>query len=148
MAISWIHWAGTNLLLYLCVNLALHLNYVISAYWCFQVKCVEVSVAILYILLVFAFFGWSFFGRMRQRRGSGSSEEPLLNVIHDDDIDSVNLHKDESVATKVNLDISGGIFDNLGYKKKCSKIHDLLQFRSCFVCMPHTNWGFMDIGMH
>ncbi|CAN6688278.1 unnamed protein product [Malus baccata var. baccata] len=65
-----------------------------------EVKCIEVSVAILYILLVFAFFGWSFFGRMGQRRGSGSSGEPLLNVIHDDDIDSVNLHKDESVATK------------------------------------------------
>ncbi|ONH92500.1 hypothetical protein PRUPE_8G178600 [Prunus persica] len=65
-----------------------------------EVKCIDFSVAILYILLISAFFGWGLFHRTSERRRVESSKEPLLNVIHDDGIDSVNLQRDESVVTK------------------------------------------------
>lgn len=87
-------------------SLLVHLNNLSTNYWCFQVKCIDFSAAILYILLISAFFGWGLFHRTRERRRAESSNEPLLNVIHDDLIDFVNLQKDESVVTKVNLDFS------------------------------------------
>ncbi|KAK3010810.1 hypothetical protein RJ639_011494, partial [Escallonia herrerae] len=44
-----------------------------------KVKCVDFSVAVLYIILVSAFFGWGFFHRTGERRRSASSMKPLLN---------------------------------------------------------------------
>lgn len=87
-------------------SLLVHLNNLSTDHWCFQVKCIDFSVAILYVLLISAFFGWGLFHRTSERRRVESSKEPLLNVIHDDGIGSVNLQKDESVVTKVNLDFS------------------------------------------
>ncbi|PON66253.1 Niemann-Pick C type protein [Parasponia andersonii] len=49
-----------------------------------KVRCIELSVAILYILLVSAFLGWGFSHRTRERRTPSSSVEPLLNVLHDE----------------------------------------------------------------
>ncbi|PON78470.1 Niemann-Pick C type protein [Trema orientale] len=49
-----------------------------------KVRCIELSVAILYILLVSAVLGWGFSHRMRERRTPSSSVEPLLNVLHDE----------------------------------------------------------------
>ncbi|PRQ25180.1 putative protein patched/dispatched [Rosa chinensis] len=65
-----------------------------------EIKCIDVSVAIMYILLVFAFFVWGLFYRKRERRRAGSTKEPLLSAIDDDDINPVNLQKDESFARK------------------------------------------------
>ena len=69
----------------------------------FQIKCIDFSVAIVYILLVAAFFGWVLFHRKRERRRTGSTKEPLLSAIDDDDINPVNLQNDESFARKVSL---------------------------------------------
>ncbi|KAK1560393.1 hypothetical protein Q3G72_026113 [Acer saccharum] len=43
-----------------------------------KVKCVEIVVVILYMLLVSAFFGWGLFQRTRERRAPASTVEPLL----------------------------------------------------------------------
>ncbi|KAF4357680.1 hypothetical protein F8388_007216 [Cannabis sativa] len=53
-----------------------------------KVRCIELSVTILYIVLISAFLAWSFSHRTRERRIPSSSVEPLLNVLHDE-IDSV-----------------------------------------------------------
>ncbi|KAK9944387.1 hypothetical protein M0R45_009958 [Rubus argutus] len=59
-----------------------------------EVKCIDFSVAILYILIVSAFFGWVLFHRKKERRRTGFREEPL--IFHDMN----RLQKDENVATK------------------------------------------------
>ncbi|GAV60134.1 Patched domain-containing protein [Cephalotus follicularis] len=51
----------------------------------FKAKCIEFSLAIVYILLVSAFFGWSLFHRTRER--SASSTEPLLKSLGEDEND-------------------------------------------------------------
>ncbi|XP_057440804.1 uncharacterized protein LOC130732832 [Lotus japonicus] len=43
-----------------------------------KVRCVDLSLAVLYIVLVFVLFGWILLQRTRQRRRLGSSAEPLL----------------------------------------------------------------------
>ncbi|KAH7518258.1 hypothetical protein FEM48_Zijuj09G0152400 [Ziziphus jujuba var. spinosa] len=65
-----------------------------------KIRCIELAVAILYIILVSAFFGWGLFHRTSERRRPTASMEPLLNVMHDD-FDSDNLQKDESHTTEV-----------------------------------------------
>ncbi|XP_060676138.1 uncharacterized protein LOC107427228 isoform X2 [Ziziphus jujuba] len=65
-----------------------------------KIRCIELAVAILYIILVSAFFGWGLFHRTSERRRPTASMEPLLNVMHDD-FDSDNLQKDESHITEV-----------------------------------------------
>ncbi|XP_050366394.1 uncharacterized protein LOC126784899 isoform X2 [Argentina anserina] len=65
-----------------------------------EVKCLDFSVSIAYILLVSAFFGWGLFHRKRERRRTGSTKEPLLSAIDDDDINPDNLQNDESFARK------------------------------------------------
>lgn len=67
-----------------------------------QIRCIEFTVAILYILFVSAFFGWGLFHQKMERRRHSSSTEPLLNVMRDD-FDSDNLQKDESHSTEVNV---------------------------------------------
>ncbi|XP_004491642.1 uncharacterized protein [Cicer arietinum] len=44
-----------------------------------KVRCVDFSLALLYILLVFVLFGWVLLKRTRQERSLGSNVEPLLN---------------------------------------------------------------------
>ncbi|XP_062086533.1 uncharacterized protein LOC133792637 isoform X2 [Humulus lupulus] len=56
-----------------------------------KVRCIELSVTILYIFLISSFLAWSFSHRTKERRTPSSSVEPLLNVLHDE-IDSVKGH--------------------------------------------------------
>ncbi|MED6106320.1 NPC intracellular cholesterol transporter 1 [Stylosanthes scabra] len=44
-----------------------------------KVRCVEFSMAILYVVLICMFFGWVLLQRRRERRRLGSDAEPLLN---------------------------------------------------------------------
>lgn len=60
-----------------------------------KVRCIELSVAILYVLFVSAFLGWGLFHRTRERRTPSSIMEPLLNALHDE-IDSDKIQKNES----------------------------------------------------
>lgn len=53
-----------------------------------KVKCVDLSMAILYILLVSAFLGWGFFYRRTERTGPASSAKPLLSKV--DSFDEAN----------------------------------------------------------
>ncbi|KAJ8618328.1 hypothetical protein MRB53_014514 [Persea americana] len=60
-----------------------------------KVKCVEFSLAIVYIVLVTAFFGWGLLHRTRERKGPSPRMKPLLNV-KDEGGHSVNKQEDES----------------------------------------------------
>jgi len=60
------------------------------------VKCIDFSMAILYVLLVSGFLGWGFFHGNTERGGLPSSTKPLL-----DKIDSVEEETDDNVVQKV-----------------------------------------------
>uniref|UniRef100_A0A7C9FG71 SSD domain-containing protein n=2 Tax=Opuntia streptacantha TaxID=393608 RepID=A0A7C9FG71_OPUST len=65
-----------------------------------KVKCIDFSMAILYVLLVSGFLGWGFFHGNTERRGLPSSTKPLL-----DKIDSVEEETDDNVVQKVSASI-------------------------------------------
>ncbi|KAL5562347.1 hypothetical protein UlMin_032094 [Ulmus minor] len=72
-----------------------------------KVRCVELAVAILYILLVSAFFGWGFFYHTHEKSTPVSSSEPLLNVLHDE-IEYDNVRKDESQVHGIASQVTKG----------------------------------------
>ncbi|TKY57553.1 Niemann-Pick C1 protein [Spatholobus suberectus] len=59
-----------------------------------KVRCVEFSLAILYVVLVFVLFGWALLQRTRGRRRHGSNVEPLLNDMVGEGSSFANLQKD------------------------------------------------------
>lgn len=61
-----------------------------------QVKCLDFSVAILYIILVFAFLGWASLTRTRERRAA-AGKEPLLSSMDEVEADSTEIQKDGKV---------------------------------------------------
>ena len=54
----------------------------------------EFSLGILYVVLVFMFFGWVLLQRRRERRRPGSNVEPLLNDMAGEGSSFGNLQKD------------------------------------------------------
>lgn len=66
-----------------------------------KVKCLDFSVAILYIILVFAFLGWASLNRTRERRAA-ASKEPLLSSIDEVEADSTEIQKDGKVPRLIN----------------------------------------------
>ncbi|XAR73057.1 hypothetical protein NMG60_11019915 [Bertholletia excelsa] len=73
-----------------------------------KLKCIEFSLAVFYIILVSALFGWALFHRKRERRISSSSTKPLLNDADESEIDDINMQQDEIkvhgiVASEVQL---------------------------------------------
>ncbi|XP_012067168.1 NPC intracellular cholesterol transporter 1 isoform X2 [Jatropha curcas] len=56
-----------------------------------QVKCIDISVAIVYILLISALVGWALFHQTRERRRPASSKEPLLKFMDEGEDDSSNI---------------------------------------------------------
>lgn len=76
-----------------------------------KARCIEVSVAILYIVLVSVFLGWGFFHRKRERSPT-SRTKPLMNVNDGGVIRQVNKQKDENIPMQMLEDvpqISNGI---------------------------------------
>lgn len=74
--------------------------------WPLKVKCLDFSVAILYIILVFAFLGWASLNRKRERRAA-ASKEPLLSSMDEVEADSTEIQKDGKVPrliTRFQLD--------------------------------------------
>ncbi|KAL5858640.1 hypothetical protein ACOSQ3_006098 [Xanthoceras sorbifolium] len=67
-----------------------------------KVKCVEILVVIVYILLVSAFFGWSLFQRKRERRAPTSTVEPLLKLTDEGVPHSSHMQEDENISLKAN----------------------------------------------
>ncbi|XP_059647380.1 uncharacterized protein LOC132293774 isoform X2 [Cornus florida] len=59
----------------------------------FKVRCIEFSLAILYIILVSAFFGWGLFHRTKERRRAASTMKPLLEYKDEGEINYVNVQK-------------------------------------------------------
>lgn len=66
-----------------------------------KVKCLDFSVAILYIILVFAFLGWASLNRTRERRAA-ASKEPLLSSMDEVEADSTEIQKDGKVPWLIN----------------------------------------------
>ncbi|XP_057966308.1 uncharacterized protein LOC131156550 [Malania oleifera] len=70
-----------------------------------EAKCIEFALAILYIILVCAFFGWGLFHRTRERRRPASTMKPLLNIMDDHEInsnDSVTMKDHEMIPPVMN----------------------------------------------
>lgn len=53
-----------------------------------QVRCIELSMALLYILLVSSFFGWATFSRTRDITQPDGSSESLVRLLEGDGINS------------------------------------------------------------
>ncbi|KAL0361852.1 UNVERIFIED_CONTAM: NPC intracellular cholesterol transporter 1 [Sesamum radiatum] len=69
-----------------------------------KAKCVEVAVAILYIILVSLFLGWGFFHRKRNR-SPASRTKPLVNVPNGGIIRRANSQKDENIPMQMLEDV-------------------------------------------
>lgn len=61
-----------------------------------KVRCVDFSLALLYVLLVFVLLGWVLLQRTRQERRVGSDVEPLLNDMGDEGSSFTNIQRDET----------------------------------------------------
>ncbi|XP_019086605.1 PREDICTED: Niemann-Pick C1 protein-like isoform X3 [Camelina sativa] len=53
-----------------------------------KVRCIELSMALVYIVLVSCFFGWGVLNRRRDITNPGDSAEPLLHPLEEDGITS------------------------------------------------------------
>jgi len=54
----------------------------------FQVRCIELSMALVYVLLVSCFFGWAGLNRRRNTTQPLDSSKPLLHPVEEDGINS------------------------------------------------------------
>ncbi|KAI5432551.1 hypothetical protein KIW84_020023 [Lathyrus oleraceus] len=68
-----------------------------------KVRCVDFSIALLYILLVFVLFGWVFMQRTRQEGRVGSNVEPLLNDTGGEGSSFTNIPRDETHPEEVQV---------------------------------------------
>lgn len=78
-------------------------------YWtCFilqmQAKCIDIAVAILYIVLVSAFLGWRLFYLNRQKENAPSRAKPFWNAMEGGELHS-NQQKEENLSIQVHADI-------------------------------------------
>ncbi|KAL2936836.1 NPC intracellular cholesterol transporter 1-like protein 1b [Bienertia sinuspersici] len=80
----------------------------------FEMKCIDLSMTILYILLLSAFLGWGFFYRTTERGAAASSTQPLLNEADSIDEASVDTFdvKDIKTAPQSQSTIQGFMTDN------------------------------------
>ncbi|KAL7116492.1 hypothetical protein ACP275_03G008100 [Erythranthe tilingii] len=69
-----------------------------------KAKCVEVAVAILYVVLVSVFLGWGFFYKKR-KTSPVSRTKPLVNVPNGGIIRRVNSRKDENIPMQMLEDV-------------------------------------------
>ncbi|CAI9117104.1 OLC1v1018440C1 [Oldenlandia corymbosa var. corymbosa] len=69
-----------------------------------QAKCVEVAVAVLYIVLVSLFLGWGFWHK-KKGRAPDSRTKPLVNVTNVGVLRHVNSQKDENIPMQMLEDV-------------------------------------------
>ncbi|KAL2499279.1 Patched family protein [Abeliophyllum distichum] len=69
-----------------------------------KAKCVDVAVAILYIILVSVFLGWGFVHRKRGK-SSDSRTKPLVNVTNGGVVRQVNRQKDDNIPMQMLEDV-------------------------------------------
>ncbi|KAH0974444.1 hypothetical protein GBA52_016343 [Prunus armeniaca] len=65
-----------------------------------KAKCIDLAVAILYIVLVSVFFGWGLFRRTR-KANPASMTNPWWNVMDDSEVHSINREKNENPPMQV-----------------------------------------------
>lgn len=65
-----------------------------------QAKCIDLAVAILYIVLVSVFFGWGLFRRTR-KANPASMTNPWWNVMDGSEVHSINREKNENPPMQV-----------------------------------------------
>ena len=78
-------------------------------YLLLQAKCIDIAVAILYVILVSAFLGWRLFYLNGQKKPA-SRKKPLWNAMEGGDLHSVNRQKEENPSIQVPADISFQVF--------------------------------------
>ncbi|XP_019173720.1 PREDICTED: Niemann-Pick C1 protein [Ipomoea nil] len=72
--------------------------------WSLKAKCIEVAVAIIYIVLVSLFLGWGFVHR-RKERAPVSSTKPLISAPDAGIIRQINKQKDDNVPMQMLEDV-------------------------------------------
>eukprot|EP01018_Ginkgo_biloba_P029410 Gb_36406 [translate_table: standard] len=65
-----------------------------------KVKCVDFAMAIVYILLVFAIFGWGFLHRTARSNKASSRMKPLLHTEEENELRSVNRSEHETLPVQ------------------------------------------------
>ncbi|XAR61542.1 hypothetical protein NMG60_11015995 [Bertholletia excelsa] len=70
-----------------------------------KAKCVDISMVILYIILVSVFLGWGLFHR-KGKRIPAHRTKPLVNVTNGSDSHSVNQQKDENPSMQILIGLS------------------------------------------
>ena len=73
----------------------------VSVQWCLQVRCLEFSLVVSYIVLVTVLFGWVRFQGTRERGRLGSNVEPLLGDMGANERSTGGLQKDENNLMEV-----------------------------------------------
>lgn len=71
-----------------------------------QAKCVDIVVAILYIILVSAFLGWRLFYLNGKKKNAPSRAKPFWNAMEGGEVHSANQQKEENPSIQVHVDIS------------------------------------------
>lgn len=64
-----------------------------------QATCVDISLAILYIILVSLFFGWGFLHRTRER--NAAQRKPLSNIDDGNRLHGMETQKNEDLPMEV-----------------------------------------------
>ncbi|KAL6509851.1 hypothetical protein OROGR_022339 [Orobanche gracilis] len=70
-----------------------------------KAKCVEVAVAILYIMLVSVFLGWGFFHRKRRSRPDARTK-PVINIPSGSVVRRINSQKNENIPMQMLEDVA------------------------------------------
>ncbi|KAH1109328.1 hypothetical protein AAZX31_04G016700 [Glycine max] len=67
-----------------------------------MVKCVDLSLAVLYIILICVFLGWGLYHRIRERKPTYRTKS-VSNVISDGALYSHNREKDENLPMQIHM---------------------------------------------
>ncbi|XP_024020068.1 Niemann-Pick C1 protein isoform X2 [Morus notabilis] len=66
-----------------------------------KAKCIDIAVAILYIVLVSAFLGWRLFYLNRQKENVPSRAKPFWHAMEGGELHSVNQQKEENLSIQM-----------------------------------------------
>lgn len=83
-----------------------------------QAKCIEVSVAVLYVVLVSLFLGWGFLHR-KEGKTSVPRTKPVVNVTDAGVIRNMNRQKDENIPMQVSASCRGISLSSLTFPLTC-----------------------------
>lgn len=107
--------------------------------WELQAKCIDLAVAILYIVLVSVFFGWGLFHRTR-KANPASVTKPWWTVMDDSEVHSVNREKNENPPMQVKTNfVSKYVYINY----VCSEIY--ISYVMCMVWKFKFTSVFYDL---